>query len=84
MPSDSKAPVISLAHRGFYFLKAILDQRGIEYREVDVTEDQALQKEMIQRTGRQSVPQIFLDDEHIGGYDDLVEYFSTEKALVNS
>jgi GrxC family glutaredoxin len=64
--------------------KVALDQRGIEYREVDVTEDRELQKEMTRRTGRQSVPQIFLDDEHIGGYDDLIRYFSTEKAAVNS
>jgi GrxC family glutaredoxin len=63
---------------------AVLDQRGIAYREVDVTEDRELQKEMVQRTGRQSVPQIFLDDEHIGGYDDLISYFSAEKAVVNS
>ncbi len=64
--------------------KVALDQRGIEYHEVDVTEDRELQKEMIERTGRQSVPQIFLDGEHIGGYDDLIRYFSAEKAVVNS
>jgi GrxC family glutaredoxin len=54
--------------------KGLLDQQGIEYTEVDVTEDRALQKEMIERTGRQSVPQIFFGTEHIGGYDDLVKY----------
>jgi GrxC family glutaredoxin len=54
--------------------KALLKQRGIEYTEVDVTEDRALQKEMIDRTGRQTVPQIFFGEEHIGGFDDLVKY----------
>ena len=54
--------------------KGLLDKYGIEYTEVDVTEDRALQKEMIERTGRQTVPQIFFDDEHIGGYDDLAKY----------
>ena len=54
--------------------KGLLNQHGIEYNEVNVTEDRALQKEMIQRSGRQTVPQIFLGEEHIGGYDDLVRY----------
>ena len=54
--------------------KALLDQHGIDYTEVNVTEDRALQKEMIERSGRQSVPQIFFDEEHIGGYDDLVRH----------
>ena len=30
---------------------------------------------MMQRSGRHTVPQIFIDGEHIGGYDDLVEHF---------
>jgi GrxC family glutaredoxin len=54
--------------------KALLNQHDIEYTEVDVTQDRALQKEMIERSGRQSVPQIFFDGEHIGGFDDLVKY----------
>lgn len=58
--------------------KVLLDKHGIAYTEVDVTEDRELQKEMIERSGRQTVPQIFFGDEHIGGFDDLVQYLQTE------
>lgn len=57
--------------------KVLLDKRGIEYQEIDITTDRALQTEMMQRSGRQSVPQIFFADKHIGGYDDLVKYLQT-------
>jgi GrxC family glutaredoxin len=59
--------------------KVQLDQAGIAYTEVDVTTDRALQVEMIQRSGRQSVPQIFFAEEHIGGYDDLVKYLQDNR-----
>lgn len=59
--------------------KVLLDKQGIDYREIDVTTDRALQTEMIERTGRQTVPQIFLNEEHIGGFDDLVSYFAEEQ-----
>ena len=59
--------------------KTVLEQRGIEYREIDVTRDPALQKEMIERTGRQSVPQIFFGDEHIGGFDELVSHLAEQR-----
>jgi GrxC family glutaredoxin len=58
--------------------KVLMGKQGINYTEVDVTTDRKLQIEMIQRSGRQSVPQIFFDDEHIGGYDDLVAYLQRE------
>ena len=67
--------------------KGLLDKHSIEYTEVDVTEDRALQKEMIERAGRQTVPQIFFDGEHIGGYDDLAKYLqqnNQDAALVMS
>jgi len=58
--------------------KVVLDQRGIEYREIDVTQDRALQQEMVQRSGRQTVPQVFFADEHIGGYDELVSHLAEQ------
>ena len=60
--------------------KATLDQHGIEYREIDVTTDRDLQLEMIKRSERQSVPQIFLNGEHIGGFDELVEHLGIQAA----
>ncbi len=51
--------------------KALLTQRGVAYREIDVTHDSRLQAEMIERSGRRTVPQIFIGDRHVGGFDDL-------------
>ncbi|MGI9307994.1 MAG: glutaredoxin 3 [Gammaproteobacteria bacterium] len=62
--------------------KALLKQRGIEYTEIDVTEDADLQQEMVQITGRQTVPQIFFGDQHIGGYDDLRSHLLNEEKNV--
>ena len=54
--------------------KELLTSKGIEFQEFDVTHDVAGQQEMIERSGRRTVPQIFIDGVHIGGSDDLVEY----------
>ena len=52
--------------------KALLDQKGAEYTEYDITMDQAKRTEMIDRSGGGStVPQIFIDERHIGGSDDM-------------
>lgn len=51
--------------------KALLTAKGVTYRETDVTRDRALQAEMQQRSGRKTVPQIFIDGEGIGGFDDM-------------
>jgi len=51
--------------------KMLLKSKGLKYEEIDVTSDMVLEKEMIERSKRRSVPQIFIDDVSIGGYDDL-------------
>jgi len=51
--------------------KALLKAKGLSYQEIDVTADEARQQEMVARSGRRTVPQIFLDGVSIGGYDDL-------------
>lgn len=52
--------------------KALLDQKGIEYTEYDVTNDQVGREEMTKRTnGAKTIPQIFINNEYIGGCDDL-------------
>ena len=51
--------------------KALFDEKGIAYEEIDVT-DATQRMEMIQRAhGRRTVPQIFIGDRHMGGYDDV-------------
>lgn len=52
--------------------RALLDSKDVDYIGYDITGDDAARQKMIKRTGGpKSVPQIFIDDNHIGGCDDL-------------
>lgn len=51
--------------------KAFFDQKQLPYTEIDLTGDDAGREALVTRTGRTSVPQIFVGDHHVGGYDDL-------------
>ncbi|MEJ0095740.1 MAG: glutaredoxin 3 [Methylocella sp.] len=53
--------------------KQLLAKKNVEFTEIAVDNDPAARRAMIQRSGRTSVPQIFFDDKHIGGCDDLYE-----------
>lgn len=53
--------------------KNLLRSKGLEYSELRVDTDVEQRAEMMQRSGgKRSVPQIFVNDVHVGGYDDLV------------
>ena len=52
--------------------KNFLKSRGIGWDEVRVDTDPARRAEMLARARRTSVPQIFIGDTHVGGYDDLI------------
>ena len=52
--------------------KALLERKGVAYTEIDLMEQPNRRGEMVQRAGgRTTVPQIFIDGQHIGGSDDL-------------
>ena len=51
--------------------QALLDRKGAGYTVLDVNRDPLLWRELSRRTGRDTVPQIFIGDQHIGGCDDL-------------
>ena len=51
--------------------KRLLDRKGVTYEEIDVTGDAARRTEMIEASGRRTVPQIFIGEKHVGGCDDL-------------
>ena len=55
--------------------KKLLQKKGLSYTEIHVDLDDEAREKMIDRSGRRTVPQIFMDDIHIGGYDDLCDYF---------
>jgi len=51
--------------------KSLLDSKGVEYHEIDIEEQPEKREEMIALTGRTSVPQIFINQQSVGGCDDL-------------
>lgn len=54
--------------------KQLLDKKGIPYTEIRVDLDANKRAEMVERTGRRTVPEILIDNEVIGGFDDLWAY----------
>ena len=65
--------------------RALLERKGVKWTEIDVEADAANRTEMLQRSGRRSVPQIFIGDHHVGGADDLddLERTGALDALLN-
>ena len=54
--------------------KALLRKKGADFEEIDVEVDREAMKKVIESTGRKTVPQIFVEDFHVGGCDDLYAY----------
>jgi glutaredoxin 3 len=52
-------------------VKGLLDARGAEYKEVNLSKDPVGRAELARRTGMMSFPQVLLDDELIGGFAEL-------------
>lgn len=64
------SPWCGYSHRA----KRLLDKKGVQYAEYDVTVEQGRRQEMMQRApGSFTVPQIFIDDKAIGGCEELFE-----------
>ena len=69
-------PKIDIYTRQFcgYSARAVrlLESKGVEFTEIDITEHPERKKEMVQRAnGASTFPQIFVGDEHLGGSDDI-------------
>lgn len=54
------------------FARKTLTELGLEFEEIEVSRDSRKESEMRARSQRKTVPQIFINDVHIGGSDDLV------------
>jgi len=57
-----------------YRAKMFLEQRNEDFRYIDINDDSRT-KAFLASKGFKTVPQIYLDNQHIGGYTDLVSYF---------
>lgn len=51
--------------------KRLLSGKGVNFQEILVDEEQGRREEMMRITGRRTVPQIFVGETHVGGFDDL-------------
>ncbi|MDX1733066.1 MAG: glutaredoxin 3 [Halioglobus sp.] len=51
--------------------KQLLESKGVAYDDIPVDHEPALRQEMMQRSGRRTVPQIWIGEQHIGGCDEL-------------
>jgi glutaredoxin 3 len=49
----------------------LLARKGVDIQEIKVDEEPGQREIMVQKSGRRTVPQIFIGERHIGGYDDL-------------
>ena len=52
-------------------VRFLREVKGVEVEEVDLTGDWEARKELMARSGRRTVPQIYIGETHVGGYDDL-------------
>ena len=52
--------------------RSLLDDKGVVYNDIAVDNDPRLRREMMARSGRTTVPQIWVGEQHIGGCDDLL------------
>ncbi|MCA0356179.1 MAG: glutaredoxin 3 [Proteobacteria bacterium] len=65
---------------------ALLSDKGADFTEIEAGMDPALRQEMMQRSGRNTFPQIFVGEQHIGGCDDMMALEDQGKldALLNA
>ena len=53
--------------------KRLLDSKGVRYEEIHIEGHSRRLQEMMERSKRRTVPQIFIGDHHVGGFDDMAE-----------
>ncbi len=53
--------------------RMLLKKKGVDWQDIAVHTDPDKRAEMVERSGRTSVPQIFIDDHHVGGFDELCD-----------
>jgi glutaredoxin 3 len=51
--------------------RSLLQRKGVAFRDIDVESEPGVREEMVTRSGRRSVPQIFIGAQHVGGFEEL-------------
>jgi glutaredoxin 3 len=76
----AKVEVYSSAHCPFCVMaKRLLDRKGVAYEEIRVDLDPVKRQEMMKKSRQRTVPQIFINNEAIGGYTDLVAIDNSQR-----
>lgn len=68
-------PTCSYCHAA----KSLLKQQGIDYQEIDLLKEAELGQKLLIKSGQRTVPQIFINDNSIGGFTELSELVSNNK-----
>lgn len=63
--------------------KRLLQQQGVDYREVDLIEHGEQAQHLLRQSGARTIPQIFINDNPIGGYDELSELIANDEFDLN-
>ncbi|MGN7661507.1 MAG: glutaredoxin 3 [Anaplasma sp.] len=61
--------------------KALFNKKNVPFVEIDITDDPEGMREMVERSGNRTVPQIFIDGENIGGCDDLYTLYESGELI---
>lgn len=73
--ADAAHPPVRMYATGWcpycHAARDLLRHKGVQWEEIDLTRDPTRRAEMESLSGRSSVPQIFIGDRHVGGYDDM-------------
>ncbi|MFZ5757356.1 MAG: glutaredoxin 3 [Pseudomonadota bacterium] len=59
--------------------KQLLARKGVAFRDIDVSRDVALRQDVMARSGQRTVPQIWIGEYHVGGFDELYALERTGK-----
>ena len=74
MKSDKKIIIYTTSWCGpCKYAKNLLVEKGLEFQEIDIEQENMTREDLSDKTGGRTVPQIIIDGNTIGGYDDLVK-----------
>tara|TARA_B100000073_G_scaffold24799_1_gene19378 strand:- start:6490 stop:6738 length:249 start_codon:yes stop_codon:yes gene_type:complete len=74
MKSDKKIIIYTTSWCGpCKYAKNLLVEKGLEFQEIDIEQENMTREDLFDKTGGRTVPQIIIDGTTIGGYDDLVK-----------
>ena len=76
----NQVTILTSASCGYcHSAKRLLQQKGINYHEVDLQKDSEQAQQLLTTSGRRTVPQIFINQKPIGGFTELSQFFNNNE-----